>query len=111
MNNFITIQNKMEELTDLLLEWDLTVDGEMDSYNYHYTMRDYANLSIILLSVLSPEYTRKLADITASTLDNPNRYGDSQDIKERVASLNTPFLYHLWIDTQEIIAQWYTKWN
>ena len=111
MKNFIKIQNKMEELADLLLEWDKTVDEYMDSYGYYYTMRDYANLSIILMTVLSPEYTRKLADITSSTWDDPNRYAGSQDIIERVAALNAPFTYHLWMNTNEIISQWYFKWN
>ena len=103
MSNLKKIQYHLDELATLLLEADSPdIEWMLPSFDFEYTMRDYANLSIALMSILSVEYTKKLWEVSNGKVD-PNEYAKSEDIQERVKSLEAPFLYHLWMTNKEIV--------
>ena len=100
---FQEIQVHLDELSFLLLKADTPdKNGELPSFHFDYTMRDYANLSTILLCVLSVAYTKKLWEISNGKVD-PNEYAKSDDIMRRIESIEAPFLYHLGKTPKEII--------
>lgn len=86
------IQSLLEILADEVLLADIPEDGGMpESYDFHYSMKDYANLSIVMNGVLSANYLRNLANVC----DSPFRYLESDDMIARREALNAPFVYHL----------------
>ena len=104
---FEMIQNTLDTLTGLILEGDISVDWNLDSFSYKYTMRDYANLSLIMSSILGNAYNQRLANIAASVGMSTEAYGDSEDFRKRIEILEAPFVYHIGLTPQQIIDKAY----
>ena len=105
--HFEMIQNTLDTLTGLILEGDISVDWELESFSYKYTMIDYANLSLIMSSILGNAYNQRLADIAASAGMSTEAYGDSEDFRKRIEIMEAPFVYHLGLKPHQIFDKAY----